>query len=399
MKRNLILTIAIFTITALIGYSAWLYHRYLPEITIKKVAFSKLPDWQNSHIKQSFDTFKISCRTLLKLDPKKFVGSASIDLKAEDWHPACKAALSLEKEDNKTIRYFFESFFAPVTFYQHKQIRGLFTGYYLPELAGSLTKTDEFNVPLYSTPKHLITVDLGLFDQQLKFHRKLVGRLVGNKLLPFYTRQEINNGALVNEGHAIAWIKSEVDRQFLEIEGSGVIKLGDGSEMYVGYDAENGAPYVSIAKILIDMGAMTADNASMQHIRQFFKSHPEKVDAVLNQNKSFVFFAPQSAAMGAQGVALTPGYSLAVDRKWIPLGAPIWLMTTIPHRNSGQHTQFNRLMIAQDTGGAIRGPVRGDVYWGAGASATYIAGHMKNNGFYWLLLPKEAVNHLKNIGS
>ena len=184
----------------------------------------------------------------------------------------------------------------------------------------------------------------------------------------------------------------------MEIQGSGIIALDNGSRLAVGYIGENGAPYTAIAKVLIDQGVMTRDNASMQHIRSYLDAHPEKIDPVLNQNKSFVFFTTlrNGSALGAQGVALTPGYSMAVDHKWVPYGVPIWLDTTRPDEISDQQNLFQRLMVAQDTGGAIKGVVRGDVYWGAGERATAIAGKMKNQGHYWLLLPRNLLPQLRD---
>ncbi len=260
-----------------------------------------------------------------------------------------------------------------------------------------LKKTKKYNIPLYGLPSNLVTINLGLFDPQLK-NRTLVGRVNGAKILPFYTRAEINKGAIKEFASVLAWVDSTIDRSFLEIQGSGIIALPDGSQLVVGYIGENGAPYTAVAKVLIDQGVMTRDNASMQHIRNYLEAHPDQIDLVLNQNKSFVFFNTlrQKAALGAQGVALTPGYSLAIDRKWVPLGAPVWLSTTRPEEKTEQQKVFQRLMVAQDTGGAIKGIVRGDVYWGAGERATAIAGKMKNQGHYWLLLPRQVVARLQD---
>lgn len=188
------------------------------------------------------------------------------------------------------------------------------------------------------------------------------------------------------------WVDNRIDRFFLEIQGSGVVELGSGEKVYVGYAAANGAKYTAIGRVLAKKGVIERKDLSMQAIRSYLEQHPKEMDEVLHQNKSFVFFRilKQQGALGAQGVALTPGYSLAVDRKWIPLGMPIWLDTTHPGVDSKTHP-LQRLMIAQDTGGAINGMVRGDVFWGAGSDATFIAGHMKNSGRYWLLVPKPRV--------
>ena len=326
------------------------------------------------------------------MNPDKTVGSEFIDLKARDWLPACQTAMQTNApHTRKQIKNFFQTWFDVVEFHDGKPVQGLFTGYYMSALKGSLTKTEKFNVPIYGLPDDLVSMQLNLFDPTFK-NRKFVGRVVGkHRFIPYYTRAEIDKGALSGKAPIIAWVDSRIDRLFLEIQGSGVIELPDGSPLYVGYVAQNGAPYTAIASILIKQGVMTRDNASMQHIRRYLDAHPEKISPVLNQNKSFVFFekSKQSEAYGSQGTTLTPGYSMAVDLKWVPMGTPVWLNTTRPELRTEKTHPFQRLMIAQDTGGANRGAVRGDVYWGPGKKAASIAGKMRNPGQYWMLLPKK----------
>ncbi|KTC65854.1 Membrane-bound lytic murein transglycosylase (plasmid) [Legionella adelaidensis] len=400
MKRKLLYTSLIAILIAIAALSAWFFWpKPSNKITLRPIAFKHLNGWQQADFFASFKAFKISCSAFLRQSPEKSVGSQFIDLKVKDWIPACQAAFSVNGNNTQEIQAFFEKWFVPVAFHDNKPIKGLFTGYYLPLLKGSLKKTKEYPTPIYRAPKNLISVDLGQFDPSLKHHRKIKGRVKGSSLVPYFTRKEIKAGAIDKHAEVVAWINNDVDRQFLEIEGSGLLQLEDGSQVYIGYEDQNGAPYTSIAKVLIDMGVMTRENASMQRIRTYLKKHPEKVESILNQNKSFVFFKilEQQGALGTQGVVLTPGYSLAVDRKWVPIGAPVWLTTTRPGQNFKQQVPFNRLMIAQDTGGAIKGAVRGDVYWGGGASAANIAGHMKNPGYYWLLLPRHKANQFQQI--
>ena len=391
MRRKLLYIIIAATIVAsLLFVSFFLWKPKLHKLSFKKASFSQLPGWRSTDTRKSLLAFQISCKAFLKQEPNKSVGSEYLDLQVKDWYPACNAALSLNDHSINTTRQFFQKWFTPVEFFDEKPVHGLFTGYYMPLLHGSLTRTQKYNVPLYGIPSNMITVNLGIFDDSLK-NRRVVGRLKGNMLLPFYSREEINKGAILKEAPVIAWVDSLIDRSFLEIQGSGIIQLVDGTPLVVGYAGQNGAPYTAIAKVLIDQGVMTRDNASMQHIRTYLEAHPKQIDSVLNQNKSFVFFSTlrHAEALGAQGVPLTPGYSMAIDRKWVPLGVPIWLNTTRPDQNSDHQKLFQRLMVAQDTGGAIRGVVRGDVYWGAGERATTIAGKMKNPGHYWLLLPRD----------
>ncbi|WP_419420580.1 murein transglycosylase A [Legionella sp. D16C41] len=398
MKRTLLyLTLlAISVIAATAGLIVWELNKPTPApLVLKESSFAKLPGWNEANIKKSLSAFQISCKTFLRQDPERAVGSQKIPLKVKDWHPACKEALTLSEVTETSARNFFQKWFKPVEFYTKESVQGLFTGYYVPLLHGNLTKTDEYNVPIYGLPSNLITINLGDFSADLT-PRKIVARIENNKVLPFYDREAINKGALKDKAPVLVWINSHIDRVFLEIQGSGIVKLPNGENLYLNYAGENGAPYTSVAQVLIDKGIMTKDNASMQRIRAYLEAHPKEIHPVLNRNKSFVFFRTlkHTSAMGAQGVALTPGYSLAVDRKWIPLGAPMWLDTTRPNKHSDKGAKLQRLMIAQDTGGAIRGVVRGDVFWGAGDRATFIAGKMKNKGRYWLLLPRHAIESL-----
>ncbi|KTD21260.1 murein transglycosylase A [Legionella londiniensis] len=367
----------------------WIYWP-TPEIHLRQASFSEMPGWKNTDARKSLKAFQISCKAFLNHDPEKSVGSKFINLKAKDWYPACKASILVKTNSEKKARQFFETWFTPYLFYKQTPVEGLFTGYYLPLVKGSLAKTRQFNTPIYGMPDNLITVNLGQFDSDLLHHRKIIGRIQGSSLIPYYSRAEINQGAIDKHANVVVWVTDEIERQFLEIEGSGVIELPDGKKLFIGYAGENGRTYTPLANVLIKKGKMTKDNASTQRIRKYFKEHPEDIRPVLNQNESFVFFRKlhKNKIVGSQGVELTPGYSLAVDRKWLPMGVPVWLSTTRPNDEGKEQIPFKRLMIAQDTGGAIKGPVRGDVYWGAGEKAIAIAGHMKNRGTYWILLPK-----------
>lgn len=344
--------------------------------TLKQISFEQLPGWNDADVKKSLVAFHKSCQNFLKQAPNHSVGSETIHLKAKDWHPACKEALDVDLSNEYTARAFFEKWFYPIEFAKKRPIHGLFTGYYMPLLKGNLTRTKEYNTPIYGLPR------------DLKWHSR--------KRSSYYTRAEIDQGVLKKKAPVIAWINSPVERLFLEIEGSGVIKLDNGKSVYLGYAGENGAPYTSIGHVLIKKGIMTKHNASKGAIKRYLERSPKKAETILHQNKSFVFFEhlKKSIALGAQGMALTPGYSLAIDRKWIPLGAPLWLSTSIPDQKHDNEKQFQRLMIAQDTGGAINGLMRGDIYWGAGKRAEFLGEHMKHEGRYWLLLPKRAFDKL-----
>ena len=360
------------------------------DVHIHEVSFADLPGWQDADVRVSFDAFKNSCAVFLKQDPERLVGSQFITMRAKQWYPACRAAQEIQKPTLENVHDFFQKWFKPFRFCNSQFIKGLFTGYYSPMYKGSLVKTSYYSVPLYGLPKQLITANLEHFDKSLQ-HKKIVGRVVGQKLVPFYTRKQIDEGALDGVAPVIAWVHSPLDRLTLGIEGSGTIQLTDGSKLMLGYAGENGAKYTAIAKVLIDQGIFNYHNASMQKIKAYLNKHPEKMYHVLHKNESFVFFTvlKKTEALGAQGIALTAGHSMAVDRHWVPMGAPLWLNTTAPGIHGNKQQELKRLMIAQDTGGAIRGPVRGDFYWGSSEDAGSYAGKMKNHGYYWLLLPKE----------
>jgi len=394
MKRILAITLLLL---AFISISFLLWKPKLQKLSFKKADFSRLPGWGTTNIQKSLLAFQLSCKTFLKQNPNKSVGSDYVPLKAKDWYPACQAALALKPGvHHSDIQGFFQQWFTPVEFYKQEPVKGLFTGYYMPLLHGSLTKTTTYHVPLYAVPKNLVSVHLEDFDKKLKPH-SFAARVHKKRVIPYFTREQINNGAISKIAKVIAWIDSPIERSFLEIQGSGIVELQDGRQLPINYAGENGAPYTAIAKILINKGVMTRDNASMKHIRRYLESHPTLINSILNKNKSFVFFdvIKHGSALGSQGIALTPGYSLAIDLKWIPLGAPVWLNTTSPGDKTNSQNIFQRLMVAQDTGGAIKGAVRGDIYWGAGDKAAKMAGRMKNNGHYWLLLPKHVLSRMQ----
>ena len=392
MKKNIILIVAALFFFCMAHFGSFL-KKAPHDIILKQASFSELPAWQHANTVKSLQVFQRSCRVFLKQDPAKSIGTNLIPMQVGDWTNACKAAMAVQPISKETAKAFFEKWFVPAEFYHEDRVEGLFTGYYLPEFEGSLVKTQEYYVPMYGVPSDLVTVHLNDFDSHI-LQGNWAGRVKDKRLYPYYTREEIKKGALNGRAEVIVWLKNPIDGLTLEIEGSGLVRLPNGERLSLGYAAQNGAPYTPIARVLIEKGVMTYDNASMQRIRAYLDAHPDEIDSVLNQNKSVVFFRQEKreSALGTQGVELTPGYSLAVDTRWVPLGVPLWLDTTRPDEVHNAQHPLQRLMIAQDTGGAIRGAVRGDFFWGAGEKATAVAGRMKNKGHYWLLLPREVVN-------
>jgi membrane-bound lytic murein transglycosylase A len=285
------------------------------------------------------------------------------------------------------VRRYFEEWFSPwrVTA-SDGSMHGLVTGYYEPLLTGA-RQAGKGRFPVYAVPDDLLTIDLGSVYPELKSMR-LRGRLVGNKVVPYWSRTEIEQGQAPLAGKALAWVDDPIELFFLQIQGSGRIRLEDGSLLRVGYADQNGHPYKSIGKWLIDQGELQASEASMQGIQAWARANPNKLDTLLNTNPSYVFFRilpnAEGGPIGALGVPLTDRASVAIDPRHLPLGAPLYLATTRP--NSLQ--PLNRLVMAQDTGGAIRGPMRIDYFWGFGPEAGALAGRMKQEGEVWLLWPK-----------
>ena len=334
-----------------------------------------LPDWKTIDLQPTWAAFWQSC-TALKNKP--------------EWETVCARATELTQIDNNTLRAFFEQSFTPYQVYNPDgSSQGLITGYYEPKLYGSRVKTARFRYPLYAPPDDLLTIDLSEVYPQLKGLR-LRGRVQGNRVVPYYSRGEIDNGKAPLQGRELFWVDNAVDLFFLQIQGSGRIELPDGSMIKVGYAEQNGHPYNSIGKKLVDMGAFKLEESSMQNIKLWAEKHPDKLMGLLDQNPSYVFFrelpSELLAPLGALGVPLTNEYSMAVDTRTIPLGAPVFLSTTYPNTT----TPLNRLMLAQDTGGAIKGAVRGDFFWGFGEQAGAQAGSMKQTGQMWVLFPKGA---------
>lgn len=261
--------------------------------------------------------------------------------------------------------------------------KGLFTGYYEPVVQGSYQRSDEYNVPLYTLPADHLTADLGDFYPEMA-GKKITAQKAGRHLKPYHTRAEIDTGIL-GGSDVLLWLKDPVDKFFLQIQGSGRVLLPDGGRVFVGYAGANGHPYTAIGRYLVQQGYMALDDVSMQSIRHWLSENPAKRDEVLHQNESYVFFKQhQDGPYGTQGVLLTPGRSLAVDRRAIPMGTPVFLQTDITA--TGQPSR--KLMVAQDTGGAIKGTIRGDIYFGYGDEAAYMAGKQKSEGRLFVLLPK-----------
>ncbi len=303
--------------------------------------------------------------------------------------------IKTEPSDKDLKKYIKSNYFVYKSVGSNISGRVLFTGYYEPIIKGSLEKSFEYRFPIYSRPYDLITIDLSLFSEKYKGER-IIGRYAEQTVFPYYERNEIENqGVLDSSAEEIAWVKDPVDLFFLQIQGSGKICLEDGDTINVHYHIANGRPYRSIGKLLIDEGKIPKSEMSMQKIRSYLSNHPDEVEAILNYNPSYVFFKiEEEGPLGYLEVKLTPGRSIALDRRIFPLAALAFIETEKPSINDGQIDNwagFSRFVLNQDTGGAIRGPGRADLFWGNGPYAEIAAGHMQHAGkLYFLILKPDA---------
>ena len=362
-----------------------------PFMSIFPTAYKNVPGWKSDNHSEALPAFLKSCNKILKLPKDKALGNFDEMGIVSDWLPLCLAARTIRPGNKTEAQYFFESRFVPYSVSNNKKSEGLFTGYYEPDLRGAFGPDARYRYPIYARPKDLISSNLGQFDDKFKGN-KLTGRIKNNKFIPYFTRGEIEDGALKGRQLETVWVDNQIDAFVLHIQGSGRIVLPNGSHVRVGFAGKNGKRYTSVGRELVAAGVMNLADVTMPSIRAWMETNPLAAVALMRKNKSFIFFkvSKNAGPIGAQGVVLTPQRSMAVDRTYYPMGLPIWLNTTLP----GTREKLRRLMVTQDTGSAIKGPVRGDFFWGNGRQAGINAGLMKERGEIYLLLPKSAARHL-----
>lgn len=337
------------------------------------VQWTDLTGWAEDDLRPAWQAFLQSCTALKK---------------QATWQGVCTAAALVQADNAATIRHFFEQHLAPYQVINNDGSKnGLVTGYYEPLLHGSRKPSARYRYPLYAAPDELLIIDMGDLYPELKDLR-LRGRLDGKRIVPYYSRAEIMNNPALLKGHELLWVEDEVELFFLQIQGSGRIQLDTGEIVKIGFADQNGYPYNSIGRILVEQGELPLEKASMQGIKQWGQENPQKLKPLLQKNARFVFFrelpGDLSGPIGAMGVPLTAGRSVAIDPRSIPQGAPVFLATTWPNSDK----PLNRLMVAQDTGSAIKGGIRVDFFWGFGPEAGNHAGKMKQQGRMWVLMPK-----------
>jgi membrane-bound lytic murein transglycosylase A len=350
-----------------------------PAARFEPVKWSKLPGWKSDDALAAWPAIVSTCHVL--------------DARA-GWQAFCAAVMATSPADGAFVRGFLEQQLRPYRIQRvtgrKRETQGLITAYFEPLIHGARARSEAFATPLYRPPGDLLIVDLASVIPELK-GKRVRGRLEGNKVVPYYSRASSREAPGL-AGQEIVWIDNALDAFMLEVQGSGRVQLTTGETIRLQYADQNGHPYRSIGRYLADQGVMTIDQVNMPAIRAWLAANPHRVNEVLDSNPSVVFFNeapledPSIGPKGAQGMPLTAGRSIAIDPKFLPLGAPMFLSTTQP----GSDLPLQRLVVAQDTGGAIRGPIRADLFFGFGAEAGAQAGMMKNELEMWLLWPKDA---------
>lgn len=359
---------------------------WFPDTALEPLAWSDLEGWRDDNHTDAFATFAASCRAV--------IGRARASTDARPILAAladtCRKALNGPSRD---ARAFFEENFRPLRITKLGDRAGFLTGYYEPTVEGSRFPTREFRVPIYRRPSDLLTASGDRSPQKFPNSGGATRRGSDGSLVPYYTRAEIEDGALDGQHLEICWIGDPIDLLFIQIQGSARVRLEDGTTVRINYDGYNGQPYTAVGRLLIERGEVPREQMSMERIRAWMNAHPDEAKALRDENKSYVFFriiglSGNDEARGAQGLPLTPGRSIAVDNALHVYGTPFFIQAALPLSQSGGNTAFHRLMIAQDTGSAIIGPARADIFFGAGDEAGKIAGRLRHPAEFTLLVPR-----------
>jgi membrane-bound lytic murein transglycosylase A len=358
------------------------------------LAWADVAGWSEDDHLQAYRAFRASCRPIAaertppadpKADNPKALGTSLRD--------PCRAARALDISDGAKAKAFFEDHFLPLRISRLGEGDGFVTGYYEPVIDGSRTQTEVYNVPVYRRPSNLFVRGFNQDSPSLPNKGQVFRKIGRRKLVPYYDRGEIEDGAIAGRGLEICWLKSQTDLLFSQIQGSARVRLEDSSTIRINYDAHNGYPYTAVGRILIDRGIIPKEQMSMQKIREWMDQNPDGAKELRRQNRAYLFFrevnlSDKDEAVGAQGVPLTPGRSIAVDKALHVYGTPFFIEGELPIESEVSKTPFHRLMIAQDTGSAIVGPARADLYFGAGVEAGKVSGRLRHNMHFVMLVPK-----------
>jgi peptidoglycan lytic transglycosylase A len=359
--------------------------QYLP------LAWSDIPGWSEDDHLAALQTFRASCKPIAAQDAAALPpDSRALGASLRD---PCRVARMTEVSDSANARAFFEQNFTPLKISRLGEGDGFVTGYYEPVIEGSREANEVYNIPIYRRPSNLFVKGFNQASPDLPNKGPVYRKIGRRKLVPYYDRAQIEDGAIEQRGLEIVWLKSQTDLLFAQIQGSARVQLEDGSTVRINYDSYNGYPYTAVGRILIDRGIIPKEQMSMQKIREWMEANPADADEVRRQNRSYIFFrevplSDKDEAVGAQGVPLTPGRSIAVDKSLHVYGTPFFIQGELPIESATAKTPFHRLMIAQDTGSAIVGPARADLYFGAGAEAGKVSGRLRHNMRFVMLVPR-----------
>ena len=354
------------------------------------IGWRDVAGWSDDDHLAAYKTFRTSCQPIAAQNgppaESKALGTSLRD--------PCRIARSLELSDGVKAKAFFEEHFLPLRISRLGEGEGFVTGYYEPVIEGSRTENEIYNIPVYRRPSNLFVKGYSQASPSMPNKGAVYRKIGRRKLVPYYDRAEIEDGKIEGRGLEIAYLKNQTDLLFAQIQGSARIELADGSIVRINYDSHNGYPYTPVGRILIDRGIIPRDQMSMQKIREWMEQNPDGANELRRQNRSYIFFrevnlSEKDEPVGAQGVPLTAGRSIAVDKALHVYGTPFFIEGDLPIESERAKTPFRRLMIAQDTGSAIVGPARADLYFGAGVEAGRVAGRLKNNARFVILIPRE----------
>ena len=363
----------------------------IPNTQYEPVAWSDIEGWAEDDHAAAFAAFLKSCRPVVRSAVSSEAAQSRLDGRRE----VCRRAFRAGAAEPVTARAFFEQNFRPVRISKLGENEGFLTGYYEPIVEGSRFPSDVYRVPVYRRPADLVAAGRGKLAPGAFPNKGKVGRLIGRgKLAAYHDRGEMEDGVLAGKGLEICWLKDPTDLLFIQIQGSARVRLDDGKMLRIGYDGHNGWPYVPVGRILIERGLVPRNEMSMDRIREWITANPQGASELRRKNQSYVFFhelklTAQDEAVGGQGVSLSPGRSIAIDRSIHLYGTAFFISATLPIESVRANTRYSRLMVGQDTGSAIVGPARADIYFGAGAEAGRVAGRIRHPGRFVMLIPRE----------
>lgn len=382
-KNTFKLALSIFVFLSLFSCSHEEEQHLSAPIKLSKTSFNLLEGWQSDDFAQTIPVFRKNCDKILQ-NKNVVLADSVVKIKTADYQKICKKFATQHIISSDGMKKFLENEFTPYIVSAGNNPIGKFTSYYEATINASLEKNGKYKYPVYGRPKDLVEVNLRDFGADLP-NTRLVGHVINGKFVPYFKRAEIENNGV--NAPVIMWADDPVDIHFMQIQGSAIAKMDDGSELRVGYADNNGHKFKGIGSILLEKKILKSGEISMENIRKWLRANPEKAETLMQENERFIFqrISDAEGPLGAFGIPLTAGRSMAVDNSLIPLGSVLWLDTVSP-----DNKPLQKIVFAQDIGAAIKGAVRGDYFWGHGDEALHYAGRMNSVGKYYILLPKNS---------